>query len=485
MAIDSAHPLYSTYLTDWKLCRDSYRGERIVKESGQTYLPATPGQHADGMTTANAPGSQSYKSYKERAVFPDFVAIAVETFIGLMWSKPPTIELPAQLEAMRDKATTRCESLEQLLRRINEQQLVVGRAGMLLDLAATPTIEHPLPYIAVYNAEHIINWDDGNREQVLKDSLNLVVLDESEYERNADFEWEYKKKHRVLVLGETLENEATADYKVGLFDEDLSSYSEESLTTPSIRGQALQKIPFTFVNSKDTVSSPDDPPLLGLARLCMTIYRGEADYRQSLFLQGQDTLVVIGSNDDDVHRVGAGAAINLPAGGEAKFIGVSSDGLGEQRQALENDRQLAANKAGELIDSRSKEKESGEALNKRIAAKTATLNQIALSGAEALQSILRTAAEWVGANPEEVVVTPNLDFANMEMAGRELIDLMTARSLGAPLSKESIHKLMQDKNLTEMSFEDEQRIVEEEGPDIDDDEDTGLEDDIENDPEDN
>lgn len=461
MALDSAHPLFSTFLTDWKLCRHSYRGERVVKERGLEYLPATSGMNADGMHPTTAPGYLAYEAYKTRAVFHDFLTQAVRNLIGLMWSKPPTIELPAAMEGMRGNATNRNETLMQLLRNINEQQLITGRLGLLLDVTTDTT---DLPYIAMYNAEAIINWDDGSRSQVDKDSLNLVVLDESEYVRNSNFEWELKEKHRVMIIGETAANESSGKYSVGVFDEKTSNYTEENMTVPSIRGTTLDQIPFTFINSKDIVATPDDPPLLGLARLGMTIYRGEADYRQSLFLQGQDTLVVIGGSDDENHRTGAGAALNLPAGGDAKYIGVDSTGLSEQRSALENDKMTASNKSGELTDTRSKDKESGDALRTRSSAQTATLNSIALSGAEGLQQILRIAALWMGADPEEVIVTPNLDFVNEEMAGRSLVELVTAKTLGAPISNETIHMNMQNKSLTDKTYEEELSAIDTEEP---------------------
>lgn len=462
MAIDSKHPLYQKHLPDWVMCRDSYDGERAVKDKGIAYLPPTSGQELDGMQP-NAIGYKAYLSYKARAVFPDFMQTAVETLIGLMWQNPPTIELPKQMEPMLEKATTKGESLLQLLRRINEQQLVTGRVGLLADLPPTPDPVNPIPYIALYKTEDIINWDGGTREEVLTDSLNLVVLCESGEERDSKFQWVYKEKYRVLILGDAEANEATGVYKVGVFD-GKTEFNEESLVEPSIRGTTLKKIPFTFINSKDIIENPDNPPLLGLVRLCMTIYRTEADYRQSLFMQGQDTLVVLGATEEDSHRVGAGAALNLPIGGDAKFIGVSSNGLSEQRLAIENDKKQAATKSGQLVDTSSKSKESGDALKTRMAAQTATLNQIAQSGAEGLQTILRTIAEWMNINPDEVKVTPNLDFINDEMLGKDLVDIMTAKTMGAPIALETIHELMQDRSLTELSFEDEMDKIADEVP---------------------
>jgi len=469
MAIDTKHPLYSEFIGDWQMMRDTYRGERRVKDNGRVYLPPTSGMLLDGMEPAQ-PGWNAYQAYLRRAVFHDFVADAVEGAIGLMHHKAPIIELPPQLEPLREVATVTGETLEQLLRRINEQQLVFGRCGLLLDLPVEPDPANPLPYIAMYQAENIINWDDGARGIMTLPQLNLVVLNESEFERQMDFTWEFIEKYRLLILGDPQLNETVGVYRSALVRQTGQSAATEAAalnalnwTEPSVRGRTLDEIPFVFVNSKDIVTSPDDPPLLGLARLALTIFRGEADYRQNLFMQGQDTLVVIGAQDTDF-RVGAGASIVLPQGGDAKYVGVTSSGLPEQRQALENDKMMAANRAGQLIDTRTSQRESGEALKTRVAAQTATLNQLAITGAAGLEQILRIAATWVGANPDAVSVTPNLEFADDKIDGQTLVQYMTARTMGAPLSLRSIHGLMKEQKLTDMTFEEEVAEIESEAP---------------------
>jgi hypothetical protein len=146
------------------------------------------------------------------------------------------------------------------------------------------------------------------------------------------------------------------------------------------------------------------------------------------------------------------------------YIGVSSTGLPELRQSIENDRKLAEAKSGQLIDATGSKQESGAALQTRIAAQTATLNQIALTGAAALEQLLRAAAEWIGADPEAVKVTPNLEFADLVMTGKDLTDLMTAKNMGAPISKESIHKIIETRGLTEKTFEEEMELIADEDP---------------------
>lgn len=462
MSVDTRHPSLAEFLPDWTAMRDTYRGERVVKDKGRLYLPATAGQIADGMEK-DQPGRNAYDAYKQRAVFPEFVSDAIEASIGMMHQKPPNIELPEVMEPMRESATVYGESLEQLLRRINEQQLVAGRIGLLLDIPSAP-MEQPRPYIATYDAENIVNWDDGQREELVRQELNFVSLDESEWVRKGQFQWEWEEKYRVLVLGDPHTNEPDGPYQQGLFSKDQSNFNQRALVMPQIRGTTLESIPFVFINSKDLVSKPDDPPLIGLAKLALAVYRGEADYRQALFMQGQDTLVVIGGTEDEEHRVGANAQLLLPTNGQAYYVGPDSQGIPEMRSALENDRNEAAQRAQRLVDARSKERESGEALQVRMAAQTATLNQTALAGAGGLEQLLRQAATWMGADPDQVVVEPNLDFVADALAGKTLVDYMTARSLGAPLSKRSIHRLMRDKDVTEMEYEDELQEIDTEEP---------------------
>lgn len=478
MAIDSVQPLYNARLEDWVTMRDLYKGERHVKSKGLTYLPATQSMVIDGMKNSTSLGMIAYEAYKMRAVFPDYLKDAVEAYIGLLHQKPPTIELPAVMEPLRERATVHGESLNLLLRRINEEQLVTGRCGLLLDLPVTPDPTNPIPYIELYISESIRNWDDGEINEG-QTALNMVVLDESGYKRDG-FEWTIVGKYRVLQLGPSLTaqegEEGSLEYSVGAFTNEgggAPTFVESDMQIPVLRGKALDEIPFVFVNSKDIVPTPDEPPLMGVGSACLAIYRGEADYRQNLFMQGQDTLVIIGdrkkspsedlSSGDDV-RTGAGTYIELEAqpGASAEYIGVTATGLAEQRVALENDRKRAEGKSGQLIDAKNGNVESGEALKTRLGAQTAALNQIAQTGAAALEQMLRIGAKWMGADPEKVKVTPNLEFADFDMTGENLVKLMTARAMGAPLSKGSIHALMVDQGLTKLDYETEVDTISEE-----------------------
>lgn len=463
MAIDQVHPYYLVFQNDWSELRDCYAGEAVVKARGQKYLPPTQGMILDGMINVKDFGYMMYEAYKLRAIWHDLFKEAVEAYIGLLHSKPPQITLP---DKMKDIKSNHGETLEQLLRRINEEQLVTGRLGLLTDLPLNPDPAKPLPYIAMYGAESVRNWDDGENQST-QTNLQYVILDESGYGKSASdqFAWEAQTRYRVCMMQNGI-------YQTGLFQVSgggIPPFTPETMTTPTFRGTPSTVLPFTFVNSKDLLSSPDRGPLLGLARIMFGIYRGEADYRQNLFMQGQDTLVTIGgvmhadpNNPRAALRTGAGTRIDMEAGGDAKYIGVNSEGLPEQRMAISNDRQRAEIRAGQLVKVGVGDKESGEALKTRLAAQTATLTQIALTGGAALEAQLKFAALWMGEDPTQIKVEPNEEFSSTLVTGQDAFQLMQAKDLGLPISYESIHAYMVDRGITKKNFEEEFKAITEE-----------------------
>ena len=193
--------------------------------------------------------------------------------------------------------------------------------------------------------------------------------------------------------------------------------------------------------------------------------RGEADYRQTLFMQGQDTLVIIGAvidadEDGTSTRVGSGARIEVPLGGDAKFIGVSADGLAEQRESLKADKEQAAERGARLLDFGDSSRQSGDALRIRVSARTTTLRTLAIVSGEGLQRSLRQIAEWIGEDPAQVIVEPNLDFTDDMFTGQDVLEFMQSKAMGAPLSLKSIHDHFRKKDLTQKTFEEEMAEIE-------------------------
>lgn len=467
-ALSSKNPYFIQRELDWMMMRDAYGGERYIKEKGQEYLPATASMYNDGMAFGQN-GFTAYQAYRTRAVYHELVKPSLMAMLGVMHRRAPTIELPSKLDGLRKNATFKGESLEWLMQKINEQQMLAGRYGMLLDVAngAKPT---DLPYIVGYGAESIINWDatkvgDDQGQQ----KTTLVILNETDYERRAGLAWVQMMRYRVLAMAGAVRDIWDTSHKDDAYIAAEVRHTQDATVsdfdTPSLAGRTLDELPFVFVGPRDLSPEPDVPVLMPMARLALAIYRTEADYRQALFMQGQDTLVVIGQQADVANgrtRLGAFGSIDLPIGGDAKYIGAQSEGINELATSIQNDLKRAAQLGAQLLTERGNEAESGDALSIRVASRTATLTTIAQCAALGLERILKSAAKWVGADPDKVIVKPNLDFADAHVQAQDLVYMMTAKKLGAPLSLPSIHGWAERSGFTDMTYEEEQKAMEDE-----------------------
>lgn len=469
MSTSEQHPDYALYYDRWVKCRDCYKGEDSVKAKGYTYLPYTYSMYLDGVTSEdpNAKGKIKYRNYLARAQFHNYTKGAVDFYLGLLWHKDPKIELPAKMEPLRESITRKREGINSLLLSIQQEILITGRCGLLADLEKEASVTD-LPYVQIYKTEAITNWDDG-RKAYGRNTLNLVVLDETHPKRNSTFGWEENRQYRYLVLGDAVPNETTGDYKYGVFEDD-ESFDENQLQTAMYRGNKLDFIPFVFVNVTNLEACPELPPLERLVDKDLAIYLGEADYRMILHEQNDPTLTITGMHppgptENSEVRVGSGATLWL-ANPEAKamYVCAPGDSLAEHRNALENAHREASLMSGSLTDSRTNEAESGDAMQKRMDTKTVSLTKVANTAGLALQTVLRHIAVWVGANPEEVIVTPNTEFGFKALAAKDIVDLQTGKMLGAPISTESIHDQMGKAGFTSLTYEEELAKIGEETP---------------------
>lgn len=449
MSINSTHPDYDKVVEDYIQMADCYAGQRRIKERGVRYLRATSSMVIDGALQNREPGYEAYKAYKDRAVFPEIVQMAASTMTGILNKDLWTIELPSELEPILENATRQGETLHQLLRRIHEAQLIYGRMGLLLDTAP----DRELPFFVTYDARSIINWDDSRDYGQGMDSLNFVVTEEIKRvnEGLGSFAWTDQEVHRALFLDEN------GQYSTYIEEDQIAG----NVITPTFRGQALDFVPFTFINASDLEATPGVIPLLGTSNAALTIYQGEADFRQTLHMLGQETLVLTGvapgseMDDDEPTRIGAGAIIELPEGGDAKFIGVSGVGLTEQRMALEDDYRRAQSEGSRLLENTSSQAESGEALKVRVAAKTTTLRSIARTSALGMEQALKQMARWVGADESAVRVIAVTDFTEDRLPPQEIMNLMEAKAAGLPMSYASIHEYLVKHDVAEKRFDDE------------------------------
>lgn len=429
------HPKYILKYPEWEQARDAFAGETCIKAAGPKYLKPTYNMVQNGCgKQLDSAGQIAYDAYKMRAEFPEYLKEAVQYFRGLLWKKDMSILLPERLGYMLDQADNTDRTLLDTAKLINKGQLICGRVGVLLDINDAGEF-----YLATYDAEKIINW-----------GKDFFALDESDYVVQNDLSYKWVTKTRYLRLID------------GTFIHVVDTDGVQETYVPQYMGKTLDFIPFIVTAAEQEETMPATSPLQALVSKSLALYRLSADYKQSLFMQGQDTLVITTDAFQDVGKVavGAGNSLILGIGSDAKYIGVNSSGLSEQRLAIEKLKTECEQMSGKLVAGSSRE--SGEALAARIKSQTAMLIDIARNAAAGLEVVLRYAAEWAGLNPNDVQVVPNVEFTDNSLEGQELLAIMNAKSMGAPLSLKSIHTNLLERGLTDFDFETEMEEIENE-----------------------
>jgi len=444
----NVHPEYTGNIGYWEQLTHTLAGEKVVKDQGIKYLPMT-----DGMLKLETTlQGKIYDAYKQRAVFSNFVEETAEAILGLMDKKPAHIVLPTALAGYEDQMTPDGYNIHTLLKYVNRQQVIKGRVGMLADIKESSTSQD-LPYVSVYCAESIINW--SSEFIAGEEVLTFVVLDESGMELVSG-SWEKKKKYLVLLLNDGVYSQYTVEDEGQISD---NPGEGTELVTPSIAGKTLDRIPFIFANCRDNTTAVSRPPLLSISNLSLSAYRQDADYRSGLFFAGQPTLTATGVSEDEVKKMAVGShAVLFSSSKDAKFSYAETAGnaLSASKDAVADLKNDATRRGVAFVEQGA---ESGKALENRMASKTASVKTIVSTGKAAMEKLLEIICEWKGASFEEVVVEPNTDFVEDNLTAADLVSLMTAKGLGAPISYESIHAWMRDRKYTDRDFEDEKDLI--------------------------
>ncbi|MET4294725.1 putative enzyme related to lactoylglutathione lyase [Bradyrhizobium sp. LB8.2] len=445
MPVDTRHPEYVKHRDDWRKLRDVIAGQKAVKNGGELYLPRLGGQER------NAEGNKEYREYVERAVFVNATARVSETFAGMVMRKPPAVEAPAALDAIREDITLTGKSFDQFAGQVVKQVMDVNRCGVLVDF---PTAENPegsvitlahaekmglRVYSSIYEAENIINWRTTRVGG--KTVLSLVVLEECEQEVSTKDAYEVVdiKQYRVLELKE-------GRYQQSIYRE-VQSQSGRSTSlqlhaqyAPLNNGKALTEIPFEFFSAEGNDTCIYDPLLSDVADLNIAHYRNYADLEHGLHFTGLPVPVVSGASTDDEFRIGSKTAWVLEnPQASASYLEFKGEGLKQLRQGMiDKEAQMAALGARMLAPEK-REVETAEALGQKRQGEISTLASIANSVSRGLTRILKFMADWSGQGSTKVSVKLNTDFNPQSLDAPTITALLKA-VVSSQISSESFYE---------------------------------------------
>ena len=458
MAVNEKHPEYLKNSTKWQLMRDALAGE-VAKEK---YVPKLSDQEAE-----------EYSAYVGRAEFYNATARTQVALTGLLFAKPPKVELPEALKTIAENVSLDDDTLEALAKNIANECLSVGRCGVLIDLPSVEKSDYSKleaerlnlrAYATLYKAENIINWKTTkiNGSNV----TSLVVLAETYAEPTQDeFVDKIKTRYRVLDLHDGY-------YRQRVFSETKAgNFEVVSEIYPSANGQKLEYLPFTFFNVNDLKTSVEKPPLLDLAKVNISHFRSEVDLEHGTHFTALPTPYVTGYQGESSEKLKIGStavwAINDPSA-KVGFLEFSGAGLStlENRIAVKEKR-MSILGARLLLDEK-KTAEATETLQMRKSGENAVLTNVASTISEGMASFLKDIAFFENIAGENLIYEINTDY-NLTMIEPQLLAQIIAGIQSGDIPNEVLYDALLKGELmpkTIQSYEDYQAKLEQAAPQV-------------------
>lgn len=437
MSVDTTHKEYDANRYKWQRCRDVIEGrDAIVKKlkyktngqystnySGSLYNPEYMGN--DYLPRLINQSEPDYIAYQERAGFFNATGRTLDAFTGMIFAKDPTWELPTAIEPFADDITLSGTNLREFAEQVVEQQIAVGRVGIMVDYPSNMPINITVavaealnvrPFLRWYAAESIINWRTDYINGA--ETLTMVVLREVVEVAKSEFVTEELTQYRVLDLTDQ-------GYRVRVITENDELISE---TFPLQQGAPMRYIPFTVLGANSASTKVTKPPMLDLVDTNLAHYRNSADYEHGLHFTGLPTPYVAGVQlqEGQTLSIGSMTAWVFPdPSAKAEYLEFKGDGLKTLQQALKDKEQRMAVLGARMLADDKRTAEAFGTMELRTAGERSVLASISRSASDAIQRALNWMAEWVGA-PQEAEFTLNTDFGAARMAPQMVSALMGA-----------------------------------------------------------
>jgi hypothetical protein len=439
MPVASHHPKYDCFRPLWDKCRVVVKGEDAVKAAATTYLPLLTDQD-----------NNEYEAYKQRASFYNATGRTVEGLAGAVTRKKAELKVPKQMEEVLKHVGVKGQPLDILIKDSLEEVLTTSRYAQHVDAPVTPNAD---PYVATYCAEDVINWQqeliDGKEEYVLVVVAEKTMVKDVKdpYVMKMEDRWRVLKLERGSLVkvatkdGEedavvaTGDDDANRTYVVEVWREKKlgeqvsgeDRYVMESRLIPRKRGgKAWDRIPFQFVNPSGVSDELEEPVILDLANVNLSLYRNSADYEHGLHFTALPTVWTAGFEvkAGTKLRVGSNNSWNAedPAAkcGMLEFTGAGMAALKENMEAKK--RELAVLGA-RLLEEQKKEAEAAATVTLRQAGEQSILSNVAKSVSSGWTQCLKWVAEWMNLPSDGVEVSLSQDFITVPLDAQTLAQI--------------------------------------------------------------
>ena len=441
MPASTFHPDYALMAPVVRAVRDACGGDASIKRAREEYLPA---DFAKDATTGKY--TDHYLSYLGRAYFLGVTGRTKESMVGMVFRKPPTVDVPDRINAMLENIDGAGQSLEQISKEVVGEILETGKYFLLVDYPESgdgmdSETERRLglrPTIAPYPFESLINWRfEGIRGRQM---LTMAVLRESVEDSEDEFSHDSEYRYRVLRLRD------------GVYTQQLYN-SEEVATTeeysPRMAGGAtFDHIPLHIAGAKTNLPGVDIPPLYDIARANIAHYQTTANVMESGYIGTQPMLHVdVGETTLEEwaqynpgplafgNRNGIttkGGSLEIAQAQATDYNMTVMDRLEAQMVAL-----------GAQLVQRGGGNETAEAARLNAAAEASVLEVVVGNASECIEAALEDFGLFLGVQAESIMYSLNTSFWESGLSGQDLQAIVQARQFGTLAAKDVLYMIRQ------------------------------------------
>jgi hypothetical protein len=451
------HKLFDMFMLKWRRCRDAVAGQDAIYAGAQLYLAPLKDEDND-----------EYLKRLRRTPFYNATWRTIGGFVGMLFRKPPVLEVPKQIEKLLEDVTMTGVSFSSFAQDVALEDLTVSRVGVLVDhprqvtkpdgsaLSVAEAERLGLrPSMIMYKAENIINWRYqyiGNRNVLTQVRLlETVTIDRSE------FETEEEARVRVLDLFE-------GRYRVRLYKEDDETQIGSEMF-PLLNGKPLDFIPFYFIGPDGTDAKLEEPVLIDLVDLNIKHFQVSADYEHGCHMTGLPTPVISGYQEqggfiegtqtpvqERKFYIGSTTAWVFPnAEAKAEFLEFKGTGLKSLEANLDRKEAQMAAIGARMLAPEKKAAEAAETLAQRHSGEYSVLAAIAIAVSQGLTQALKTFMLWAGVDAEPKFEI-NRDFTIFLLTPQLLAALLQAVQAGR-MSHEAFFDILKRGDLVEADLD--------------------------------
>ncbi|MDX0267639.1 DUF4055 domain-containing protein [Sinorhizobium meliloti] len=407
-----AHPSVHYHSVDWEMLRDTFQGERQVKEKGHAYLPQPSGLD-----------DSEYDLYLENATFYNMTNRTVGALVGTIFRRNPVISnLPKKLQKKVRKITKNNQSLRSFTRRCAKEVVHMGRYGVLVDMPAGGGD----PYLTGYVTEAILDWSYqmvGDRE-VLTEVLLMEAFLPDHASGSTSGQRSYKIRIRALRLVDGRYEQHVYDSTSTQVYPDVNRVPDQVIV-PTNRGTPLRYIPFIIFGTESNSPDVERSSMLDIAQMNISHFRSYAHLEHGRFYTGLPVYYVSKGTGEGKgeYTIGASVVWEIGAGENAGIIEFNGNGLKFLENAIATKEAHISTLGGRLIGvTTSSVSESDNQVSMKDRNEQALLLNVSMALDEGFTQVLQWWASWQDVQipeAEEISIEFNKDFMLKEAAARE------------------------------------------------------------------